>query len=324
MFTDNEFDLCFPQLGNISCRKPSTEGLLTYSLLPVIAIFTVLLNLIVIISISYFGQLHTPTNFLLLSLAVSDNLVGLLIIPGEFYRLTSCWSLGVHLCSFCIYTTYFVSSAAVYNMVMISIDRYLAICYPLHYNTKVTVKRIQCCVCLCWLLLLAYCGFILSDVLIHPESSCDGECVFMLKYSKGLLDLLVAFILPLSIIVTLYVRVFVVAVSQARAMRSHVTHGKRQRSLPLGARRSELKAATTLGVVVLVFLICFCPYFAVSQVYDFFQNDLLTIYTVYLYYSNSLINPLIYAFFYPWFRKGFKHIVTLRILQPGSFEINIL
>ncbi|KAM8855030.1 uncharacterized protein AB9W97_020112 [Spinachia spinachia] len=43
-----------------------------------------------------------------------------------------------------------------------------------------------------------------------------------------------------------------------------------------------------------------------------------------LFYFNSCLNPLIYALFYPWFRKSMKLIVTLKILQPGSREKNLL
>ncbi|XP_054644188.1 trace amine-associated receptor 13c-like [Dunckerocampus dactyliophorus] len=324
METENQSEVCFSQL-NISCRNPTThwsEGVLLTVLLSIICIFTVVLNLLVIISISHFRQLHTPTNLLLLSLAVSDCLVGLLVIPGEILRHTSCWTLGDVQCLWYNYLAYFVTSVSVGNMVLISADRYVAICDPLHYNTKVTVRRVQLCVCLCWFFALLYCSIILKDQLMQlgKNKSCYRRCAVVIDYYAGVVDVVVTFILPLSIIITLYMRVFVVAVSQARAMRSHVTSVTLQHSVTVRAKKSELKAARTLGVLVLVFLMCFCPFYigTLTGVASYLR------FVIIVFYFNSCLNPLIYALFYPWFRRAVRHIVTLHILQPGSWGDSIL
>ncbi|KAK9523681.1 hypothetical protein VZT92_017590 [Zoarces viviparus] len=89
--------LCFPNL-NSSCRrlpKPCSETALLYTLLASVSLLTVTLNMLVVISISHFRQLHTPTNTLLLSLAVSDLMVGLLVMPMEgMHHVETCWLLG--------------------------------------------------------------------------------------------------------------------------------------------------------------------------------------------------------------------------------------
>ena len=269
-------------------------------------------------------QLHTPTNLLLLSLAVSDFLIGLLIMPGEILRKTLCWSLGDIICSLYFYGSFIITSSSVGNMVLISADRYVAICHPLHYTSRVTVRRVQLCVCLCWISSVFYNIYNLKDDLTHPgqHKSCHGECVIFIDDVAGVADLIVTFILPVTTIVTLYVRVFVVAVSQARAMRSHVTSVKLHHSTT--AKRSELKAARTLGVLVAVFLICFCPYYAVSLAGDNFLKASSASFLIHLFYFNSCVNPVIYALFYSWFRKAMKLIISLQILQPGSSGANVL
>ncbi|XP_054643382.1 trace amine-associated receptor 13c-like [Dunckerocampus dactyliophorus] len=329
MEMEDQSELCFPQLINISCRKPTShwsESVVLTVLLSIICIFTVVLNLLVIISISHFRQLHTPTNLLLLSLSVSDFLVGLLAIPAEIYSKTSCWTLGDVLCSLWFYVSFLVTSVSVGTMVLISADRYVAICDPLHYNTKVTVRRVQLCVCLCWFSSFLYCGIILKDLLAHPGQykSCNGECVLGIDYYAGVADLVVTVLLPLSIIITLYMRVFVVAVSQARAMSSHVTSVTLQHSVTVRAKKSELKAARTLGVLVLVFLVCFCPYYIFTLAGGNGIMSSFSKYVLYLFEFNSCLNPLIYALFYPWFRRAVRRVVTLHILQPGSRGHNIL
>ncbi|XP_008303140.1 trace amine-associated receptor 13c-like [Stegastes partitus] len=320
--------LCFPKL-NASCRKPTlhwTNAVLMNIVLSSVSLITAVLNLLVIISVSHFRQLYTPTNILLLSLAVSDFLVGFLLMPGEIYLRTGCWFLGDNVCSLYNHVSFIITSASVGDMVLISIDRYVAICDPLHYPTRVTVTKAKLCVFLCWLCSVFYSSVILHDDPRHPDehNSCYGECVLVVSYLAGVADLLFTFIVPISVIVVLYLRVFVVAVSQARARRSHVTAVTLQLSVTLTTKKSELKAARTLGVLIVVFLMCFCPYYSVSLAADESLSSSLASFAVYLFYFNSCLNPVIYALFYPWFRRAVKLIVTLQILQPGSCEANIL
>ncbi|XP_035994574.1 trace amine-associated receptor 7e-like [Fundulus heteroclitus] len=267
-------------------------------------------------------QLHTPTNILLLSLAVSDLLVGFISMPGEIYQNTSCWFLGDSICFLYNYMCFINTSTSVGDMVLISIDRYVAICDPLHYQTRVTKRRVKVCVCLCWFCSVVYNISYIKDDLIQAgwNNSCYGECVTAVDLISGTFGLVLNFIAPVIIIIVLYMRVFVVAVSQARAMRSHIRAVKLQHSVTTTATKSELKAARTLGVLVVLFLITFCPGYCVylAGVESFSDSSVFAV--DFLFYFNSCVNPVIYALFYPWFRKTVKLIVTLQILKPGSCE----
>lgn len=323
-------ELCYPQLLNSSCRglkRPRSEAVSLYTLFSCITVLTVALNLLVIISISHFRQLHTPTNLLLLSLAISDLLVGLLVMPVEMVRfIETCWLLGDLMCALSYIIGFTLTSASVGNMVLISIDRYVAICHPLQYPNKITRSRVEGCVCVCWACSLLYNGLILKDHLRRPDrhNSCRGECLVVINYISGTIDLVFTFIGPCSLIIVLYMRVFVVAVSQARAMRSHVTVTAGG-TVTVTAKKSEKKAARTLGIVILVFLMTFCPYYYPSLGgQDISNSALYWAIMSWLLFFNSCLNPLIYAFFYPWFRKAIKLIVTLRILEQDSSQANIL
>ncbi|XP_074514471.1 trace amine-associated receptor 13c-like [Sebastes fasciatus] len=271
-------------------------------------------------------QLHTPTNILLLSLTFSDFLVGLLLMPGELIRKTSCWFFGDLMCSLYNYLSYIVTSASVGVMVLISVDRYVAICDPLHYTTKITVNRIKLCVCLCWLCAVSYGSLFVKDDLTQPGryKSCYGECVIVIDHIAGTVDLVLNFIVPVTIIIVLYLRVFAVAVSQARAMRSQITAVTLRLSVTQKTNKSELKAARTLGILVVVFLMCFCPLYCGFLIDENFVQSSYELFLLFLFYFNSCLNPVIYALFYSWFRKAVKLILTLQILQPGSREANVL
>uniref|UniRef100_A0A3Q0T039 G-protein coupled receptors family 1 profile domain-containing protein n=1 Tax=Amphilophus citrinellus TaxID=61819 RepID=A0A3Q0T039_AMPCI len=295
-------ELCFPQL-NSSCRKPTlhwSKAVLLNIVLSFISLITAALNLI-----HAMQQLHTPTNIILLSLAVSDFLMGLLLMPLEIIRSTACWVLGDLMCSVYVYLMVNITCASIGNIVLISVDRYVAICDPLYYPTKITVGRVKLSICLYWFYSICYCSIYAKDFLIEPGryNSCDGECVFVINNITGTVDLVLSFIVPISVIIVLYMRVFVVAVSQARAMRSHVTAVTLQRSLNQ-TNRSELKAARTLGVLVVVFLTCLSPSYCYAFVVQDMASNPSTFLFIVVFYFNSCLNPLIYALFYPWFRNA--------------------
>uniref|UniRef100_A0A3Q3K900 G-protein coupled receptors family 1 profile domain-containing protein n=1 Tax=Monopterus albus TaxID=43700 RepID=A0A3Q3K900_MONAL len=227
-------------------------------------------------------QLHSPTNLLLLSLAVSDFIMGLLVMPVEILMMWTCWVLGDLLCALYYFLPVTLLNSSVGNMVLISVDRYVAICDPMHYPTRVTVTTVSISVCLCWI-----CSFLYSCIM---------------NFTSADVNLFVSFVIPVTLMVVLYMRVFVVAVSQ-----------------------SELKAAGTLGVVVAVFLLCYCPYYGLCLTgSNILNGSVLESFMSFVLFSNSGLNPLLYALFYPWFRKSFKNIMTLQILQPGSRDTNIL
>ncbi|CAI5670497.1 unnamed protein product [Oreochromis niloticus] len=328
MEIQKEAELCFPQLLNISCRKPTlhwSKAVLLNIVLSCISLLTATLNLLVIISVSYFRKLHTPSNILLLSLAVSDFLMGLLLMPAEIVRSMTCWVLGDLMCSVYFFLTVNITCASIGNIVLISIDRYVAICDPLHYPTRITVPRVKLSVCLCWFYSTFYSSLYTQEMLIVPGryNSCYGECVLVISDFAGTLDLILFFILPVTVIIVLYMRVFVVAVSQARAMRCHVTAVTLQRSFNQ-TNKSELKAARTLGVLVVVFLSCYCPFYCYSLADKNAVNEPAASFVVFIFYFNSCINPLMYALFYPWFRNAVKLIITLQIFKHNTCEANIL
>ncbi|KAM3849852.1 trace amine-associated receptor 7e-like [Diretmus argenteus] len=316
-------ELCFPFL-NTSCRPMplTSKAVLFNTLLSSIALLTVTLNLLVIISIAHFRQLHTSTNVLLVSLAVSDLLVGLLVIPVEIYSLQSCWFLGNLVCALFQCIGFIVTSASVGSMVLISVDRYVAICNPLRYSSMMTTSRVKICVCLCWISSVFYNFMILKDHLPDLFTSCYSECVVVISYVSGTVDFIFTFVGPVTVIIVLYMRVFVVAVSQARVMRSQITTVKSSKGTVI-TKKSEIRAARTLGIVLLVFLLCLFPYYCPSLAGEDSPSTGSSV-EVWLFYFNSCMNPLIYAFLYPWFRKAMKLIVSLQILQPGFCEARLM
>ena len=250
-------------------------------------------------------------------------------MPLHLSLYNGCWLLGDVLCLVYIYVGYIVVGVSWSNMVLISADRYLAICDPMFYQTKVTVGRVQVCICFCWIYCIVQVSCALRDSLIQPGmyNKCVGECVVLMNPEEGIVDVFISFIVPFTTITVLYTRIFVVAVSQARAIRSQIaTHCKKafQRS-GFMAKKSEMKAAKTLGILVLVFLVLSLPYYGYiigreGNTLSLNSGHLET----WLIYFNSSINPVIYVLSYPWFRTSVKHIVTLQIFRSHSQNNKII
>uniref|UniRef100_A0A4W5P4E4 G-protein coupled receptors family 1 profile domain-containing protein n=1 Tax=Hucho hucho TaxID=62062 RepID=A0A4W5P4E4_9TELE len=319
---------CF-QDRNSSCRKslPLTSiHLATYFFISLISAVTVFLNVLVIISISHFKQLHTPTNLLILSLAVSDLLVGLFAIPVTTVAIMeSCWGFGEYFCVFQFYITCLCTSLSLGNLVLISIDRYVAVCDPLLYYSKITITRTMCCISITWCCCIIHDAAIIKNfVNVQVPSRCLKECFILEGFNwVNIIYLVLKMVVPLtmvvpcSIIITLYLKIFVVARSQARKVFS-----KEAASVSgvktVQANKSERKAAKTLAIVVFNYLICWIPiqFYLCFLLIDNVSSFIIS----FLPLVNSLINPIIYAFFYPWFKVTAKRILSR--VKLSWFTIN--
>ncbi|XP_049325057.1 trace amine-associated receptor 13c-like [Astyanax mexicanus] len=320
---------CFPG-NNASCRKqvrsdPAYIFLLIF--LSCISVCTVILNLLVIISISHFKQLHTPTNLLILSLAAADLLVGMFVMPVQITQLKdSCWYYGEMACSIFEISTGYSTAASLCSLVLIAVDRYIAVSDPLHYPTRITVSKMTLFIILGWSFSVMYITifFYFNHDLLKSQTvtSCYGECAAIVKDSWVIIDLVVCFVAPCSLILILYLRVFNAARRQAKSVRS-VTNAFSQRHKP--ARSPETKAAKTLGLVIFGYLACYIPFYVSSLTVESVTtlSVVLNVFS-WLIYINSSVNPLIYAIFYPWFRTSVKIIVTCRIFQSSSSRLKLL
>ncbi|TRY91582.1 hypothetical protein DNTS_021750 [Danionella cerebrum] len=310
---------CFPN-NNRSCTKsarPEVEYILVYGFVAVVSVFTVFLNLLVIISISHFKQLHTPTNVLIVSLALADLTAGLVVMPVQGMKLIEpCWYFGEIFCSVFPLILYVVVVASLGNMIIISVDRYIAVNDPLRYPLKVNTSRAVVSIVVNWVFSFLYSFYLLYEFLLHPEitHSCEGECVLVVTLENLIIDAVVCLAAPCCIIIPLYVKICVVARKQAR----HLNAATEKKA------RSEKKAAVTLGIVVLVYLLFWTPYYIVTLSFGHNEDDALVINVMYwMLCMNSCMNPLIYAMFYQWFRISSRHILTLKIFEPSSQYFNL-
>ncbi|XP_076130785.1 trace amine-associated receptor 13c-like [Alosa pseudoharengus] len=322
-------DRCYPAL-NSSCTKfarPQALYIIMYIFLFSISVFTVLLNLLVIISIFHFKQLHTPTNLLILSLAVADLFIGLTVMPVEGSQLIeTCWYFGDTLCNIFPFIYSVVLSGSLCSLVLISIDRFIAVNDPLRYSLKVTHNKVVIIVVLGWCICLLYMFFLFYDHLteMEPHRTCHGECLLTtMGFSWIVGDLFVSFIVPCSTVIILNMKIFCTAKYHTKVINSVTERERAGNKDTITSKKSSRKAAKSIGVLVTVYLLCYMPYFLGIFAYGTDSLSYLFKCLLWIVYLNSCMNPIIYALFYPWFKVSTKHIITLAILHPGSSYFNV-
>ncbi|XP_065113306.1 trace amine-associated receptor 13c-like [Paramisgurnus dabryanus] len=316
---DHKTQYCFPAINSscIKTKRSTHEYNIMYVFFSVLSVWTVFLNLLVIISISHFKKLHTPTNMLILSLAVADLLIGLIGMPLEAIKLIeTCWYFGDAICRLFLIIMGLLVSTSLSNLVLIAVDRYVAVCQPLLYPQKITMTRTIFTICVSWFC-SSVCNILAGISVSHRKYTCYGECTVIITFAWTIIDLFVSFLFPCTIIITLYLRIFYVAHQQVKIINSVMRSGKH---LTEGSvrRKSESKAALTLGIIVMVYLFCWIPYYILTLTLNTRMTYIIAYFILWMLYINSGLNPLIYAIFYPWFRTSVKYILNLsKLFKPS-------
>ncbi|XP_035242239.1 trace amine-associated receptor 7f-like [Anguilla anguilla] len=315
--------------SNFSCLGTSLTGadVLLYASVAVVVTLTVCGNLLVIISICHFKQLQTPTNFLLLSLAMSDFLVGVIVMPLYFTMLIDAQRcFDILYCTIFNVASYYLPCISIYNVALIAVDRYLALSNPFHYSMKMTVNVTLRIIAILWLYSLIYNMLLLyfnGNITDMKANITCGECIVNVNTVWAIVDFISVFVLPCSIIIFIYLNIFAIAKKHANKIRSVRLCPKVNSS----NTASERKAAKTLGVLVAVFLLCLVPYYVSVFLNVYIRNrsvNFAVSISWTLIYLHSSINPIIYALFYPWFQRSVKLIITFKICGTDSSVLHVL
>ncbi|KAJ8404978.1 hypothetical protein AAFF_G00328990 [Aldrovandia affinis] len=114
-----------------------------YAVLLVLLIFCVVFgNVLVCLAVSRERALQTTTNYLIVSLAVSDLLLATLVMPwGVYLEVVGGWRFSPIYCDILLTLDVMMCTASILNLCAISIDRYTAVAMPMLYNTRYSSRR---------------------------------------------------------------------------------------------------------------------------------------------------------------------------------------
>ncbi|VDN08569.1 unnamed protein product [Thelazia callipaeda] len=180
--TDNsaEADVFIKAPSTLS-TTPSSLLLLSHRWNPGFLILTVLIIMIIIGNATVFLAVITDsklrrmaTNKFIASLAVSDLLVGTVVMPLSLYSTISeiRWDLGYYWCQFHLVTGVFSTTASIVHLTAISLDRYFAIMFPTEYQRYSIATSTLPYIIMIWLM-----SFAVSSTLFMEKSlDQNGIC----------------------------------------------------------------------------------------------------------------------------------------------------
>ncbi|XP_076350413.1 dopamine D2-like receptor [Tachypleus tridentatus] len=172
--------------------------------LPLLAVFG---NILVILSVYRERSLQSATNYFIVSLAFADLLVSAVVMPFAVYVLVNVdWELSDTLCDFYIAVDVTCSTASIFNLVAISIDRFIAVTQPIKYSKHKNNKRVALTIAVVWVVSAAIGSPIVLGLNTTPER-IPQLCIFynsdFIIYSS-----LSSFYIPCLVMIFLYYKIF--------------------------------------------------------------------------------------------------------------------
>uniref|UniRef100_UPI00398F643A histamine H2 receptor-like n=1 Tax=Pristiophorus japonicus TaxID=55135 RepID=UPI00398F643A len=287
--------------------------------LGVIIIITIFGNVVICLAVGLNRKLQNRTNCFIVSLAVTDLLLGLLVMPFSAISelLDSEWPFGDIFCNVHTSLDVMLSTASILNLFMISLDRYCIVTAPLRYNMLITPNRVAISLSLIWCISIMVSflpinmGWNTKDLSVQSLPKTN-QCHLELNKVYTLVDAFITFYIPLAIMCLTYYRIFKIARDQAKRINTVNGCTTVNPSLPTV---KEYKATVTLATVMGVFIICWFPYFTVftHEGISGHQSD-KTVYAVVLWlgYVNSALNPIIYAALNRDFRMAYQKLLRYK------------
>lgn len=268
---------------------------IAFGILAVMAIFG---NSTVILAFARNVKLHTRTNYIIVSLATADLLVGFIAVP-LYISMTLLYKrrLQIPVVLSVIYhaVDVFGGFASIFHLMLISLERFYAIAFPVNHRNSSKVVYLFALI-ICWV------------------TAGTLSFIHSIRYSNY--NITRAFFILFCVCFS--VAFFVICATYLGIWRK----AKEKKLTRMGSRNSfkrhehEMKIAMSLLIVIIVFAATWLPFFCINAVY-FFQSELnrksisfnIIQFTKLLHYSNSAINPIIYSLKIPGFKKTFTSLI---------------
>ena len=302
------------------------SGIVIVIFVPLVSIFGILSNYAFIFVVYRVKTMRNTINVFLVNLAVADSSLLVIALSGytssfvksPIYDIASSQSAaGCAIQTFLVYLCYY---ASLWTMVLVSIERYLAVCHPLTYRYMRGKGRAIRAVCVIWFISLVFASLTVpyitvetlclssyspfDDTINEQYSRCSRDCkkCDLAVYATDLLQFFIALFLN-TVLFTLTVRGLVTESAGANAL------GGKQSKIRAAHRMSVAKMIIVNGIV---FFLCLTPFSVVNLNYiglfsiNYKDTNTLAWIARVLFLLNSALNPLIYNATNSRYRSAFK------------------
>ncbi|XP_042222755.1 neuropeptide SIFamide receptor-like [Homarus americanus] len=286
-----------------------------------VSVMGVIGNSFVVAVVVRAARMRTVTNVFIANLAVADLLVNIIVMPTTLIgHLLNAWVLGLFVCKAMSYLQGVSVSASINTLVAISVDRAMAICYPM--KCQITSRTCRSIIVVIWVfsLTITLPWAIFFNLEPIPETDLhvctdrwpdeqSGNLYFVLA------NLIMCYLLPLTAISVCYILIW------RKVWRRKLPGEQQDVGVAMMMQRSKIKVIKMLLVVVILFALSWLPLYAIFARLKLgvapteMENHIIHILAPiaqWLGASNSCINPVLYAFFNDKFRSGFKAILVSR------------
>ncbi|XP_069617800.1 adenosine receptor A1 [Ranitomeya imitator] len=282
-----------------------------------IALISVLGNILVIWAVIVNQALRDTTFFFIVSLAVADIAVGALVIP-----LAIIISIGLetefYSCLMVACIVLILTQSSILALLAIAVDRYLRVKIPTSYKSVVTARRAVIAITGCWILsfivgLVPMFGWNNINNLRRQNNSSYGEIVITCRFETVIsMEYMVYFnffvwvLPPLFLMLIIYLEVFNLI---QRQLSKKVSSSSKDPQKYYG---KELKIAKSLALILFLFALSWLPLHTLNCITLFCQTCntpmIITYIAIFLTHGNSAMNPIVYAFRIEKFRTTFLYI----------------
>lgn len=270
-------------------------------------------NTLTIYVVVRYVKMKTVTNIYILNLALADELYILGIPFLGTNSALSYWPYGKFFCKVCMTADAMSQFASTYCLTIMSIDRYLAVVHPIRSNKWRKPQVAKFFSATVWVVsfLIVLPVTLYSDVQVDfntcnitwPEPHSLWSVVFILYTT------ILSFFGPLVVICLCYLLIVI------RVRSASVRAGLTKR------RKSERRVTLMVVTIVLVFVVCWLPFFTtniVNLIHTIPEtNTTLYFFLVILTYVNSCANPFLYGFLSN-FRQSFEKVLCRKQANGAS------